>query len=141
MRFYGGRHLISAPPDRVWEVLTDAEALVAADTGVIRLDGTIAAGERITVWSAADPGRGFPVRVREYAAPTLMTWEGGLPLGAFRGVRRFRLVPENGSTAFQMREDYTGPLAPLIWRTTPDLQPSFDRFARGLAAAAEAVAR
>jgi hypothetical protein len=31
-----------------------------------------------------------------------------------------------------MREEYTGPLLPLIWRSMPDLRPSFERFARGL---------
>ena len=33
-----------------------------------------------------------------------------------------------------MREEYTGPLLGLIGRSIPDLQPSFDQFARGLAA-------
>ena len=38
-----------------------------------------------------------------------------------------------------MREEYTGPLLPLIWRSMPDLQPSFDRLARGLKARVEGV--
>lgn len=29
------------------------------------------------------------------------------------------------------REEYTGPLLPLIWRSMPDLGPSFERFASG----------
>ena len=37
-----------------------------------------------------------------------------------------------------MREEYSGPLLPLIWRSMPDLQPSFDQFAAGLKARAEA---
>jgi len=39
---------------------------------------------------------------------------------------------ENGDVAFQMREEYTGLLLPLIWRSMPDLGPSFQWFARGL---------
>jgi hypothetical protein len=31
-----------------------------------------------------------------------------------------------------MREEYSGPLVPLIWRSVPDLGPSFQRFAHGL---------
>ena len=31
-----------------------------------------------------------------------------------------------------MREEYSGPLLPLVWRLMPDLGPSFQRFARGL---------
>ncbi len=36
------------------------------------------------------------------------------------------------ATVFHVREEYTGPLLPLIWRSMPDLGPSFDRFAKGL---------
>ena len=36
-----------------------------------------------------------------------------------------------------MREEYSGPMVPLIWRSMPDLQPSFDKFARGLKARVE----
>jgi hypothetical protein len=60
-----------------------------------------------------------------------------MPLGLFKGVRTYRVAPEGGRTRFTMREEYTGPLLPLIWRSMPDLQPSFDRFARGLKARVE----
>ncbi len=36
-----------------------------------------------------------------------------------------------------MREEYTGPLLPLTWRSMPDLGPSFTQFAEGLKAPAE----
>ena len=56
----------------------------------------------------------------------------------FAGVRTFTLSPAgSGATSFTMREEYSGPLLPLIWRSMPDLQPSFDQFARGLKARAE----
>ena len=88
--------------------------------------------------SEANPGRAFPVRVTELAPPRRMTWDGGMPLGLFRGVRTFRLEPRgDDGTAFTMREEYTGPLLPLIGRTMPDLGPSFTRFAEGLKAEAE----
>ena len=62
-----------------------------------------------------------------------------MPLGLFRGVRTFALTPEDGgATRFTMREEYSGPMLPLIWRSMPDLQPSFDQFAAGLKARAEA---
>jgi len=67
-----------------------------------------------------------------------MTFAGGMPLGLFRGVRRYTLkAVSGGGTEFTMREEYTGPLLPLIWRSMPDLQPSFDKFARGLKARVE----
>jgi hypothetical protein len=40
--------------------------------------------------------------------------------------------PEEVWAVFHMREEYTGPLLGLIWRSMPDLGPSFDRFANGL---------
>jgi hypothetical protein len=90
------------------------------------------------VTSEANPGRAFPVNVTEFAPPRRMTWTGGMPLGLFRGVRTFRLEPQGAdATVFTMREEYTGPLLPLIWRTMPDLQPSFTRFAEGLKARAQ----
>ena len=54
------------------------------------------------------------------------------------GVRTFTLERDDGGpTRFRMREEYTGPLLPLIWRSLPDLGPSFEQFARGLKARAE----
>ena len=64
-----------------------------------------------------------------------------MPLGLFRGVRTFTLAPEGvGATRFTMREAYSGPLAPLIGRSIPDLGPSFRRLAAGLKARVESAA-
>jgi hypothetical protein len=37
-----------------------------------------------------------------------------------------------------MREALTGPQLEMMWRSMPDLQPSFDQFARGLKERVEA---
>lgn len=37
-----------------------------------------------------------------------------------------------GGSAVHLREEYTGPLVRLIWRSLPDPGPSFDRFAQRL---------
>lgn len=40
-----------------------------------------------------------------------------MPMGLFKGERTFVLTPEGDSaTRFTMKEEYTGPLLPLIWR-------------------------
>ena len=52
-------------------------------------------------------------------------------------MRTFRLASDAGGTRFTMREEYSGPLLPLIWRSMPDLGPSFEQFASGLKARAE----
>jgi hypothetical protein len=43
-------------------------------------------------------------------------------------------------TKFTMREEYTGPLLPLVWKSMPDLGPSFEKFAKDLKERAEASA-
>jgi hypothetical protein len=37
-----------------------------------------------------------------------------------------------------MREEYSGPLLPMIWKSTPDLGRSFEQFVTGLKTEAEA---
>jgi hypothetical protein len=130
---------IEAEPEGIWAILTDGPAYTEWDSGLIRLEGRIAPGEKLTLYPEINPDQGFPVRVTGFEPARTMTWTGGMPLGLFRGVRTFRLAPEgDGTTRFTMREEYTGPLLPLIWRTMPDLGPSFEQFARGLKARAEA---
>ena len=88
--------------------------------------------------SKAIPGRAFPVTVTELAPGQRMTWSGGMPLGLVKGVRTFTLTPgSDGTTRFTVREEYSGPLLHLIWRSMPDLGPSFRQFADGLKDRAE----
>ena len=132
--------VISATPDEIWTILTDAPSYANWDSGVVRVEGRIAPAEKIKVLSKVNPGRAFPVKVTEFNPGRSMTWSGGMPLGLFKGVRRFTLTPEgDGTTRFTMREEYTGLFLPLIWRSMPDLGPSFDQFASGLKARAEAT--
>jgi hypothetical protein len=108
------------------------------ENGVVRIDGTIAPGERIKVYSELDPKRGHAVRVTRFEPDRGMTWTGRMPLGLFKGVRTFELVPpENGTTRLTLEERFSGPLRPLIGRTLPDLGPSFEKFASGLKQRAE----
>ncbi|HEY0492917.1 MAG TPA: SRPBCC domain-containing protein [Candidatus Dormibacteraeota bacterium] len=138
MKSYEASSTINASPQSVWAVLTNAEGYTGWDSGVERVTGRIAPGEKITVVSKANPGRAFPVKVAEFVPGQRMVWSGGMPLGLFKGVRTFTITPSaNGITKFSMREEYTGPLLTMIWRSMPDLGPSFQQFANGLKARAE----
>ncbi len=137
MRAFEASADIAADAETVWAVLTDGDAYTSWDSGVIGLEGRIAEGEKLKVTSSANPGRAFPVEVVELDRPRRMVWQGGMPLGLFKGVRTFSLEPAATGTRFHTREEYSGPLAPLIGRSIPDLQPSFDQFAAGLKARAE----
>ena len=132
MRFYESSATIAASPEAVWATLTDGAGWAAWDSGVDRVVGAIAPGETVTIHSKAAPGRTFPVKVTEFGPPNRLRFTGGMPLGLFRGVRTYEVSRASGGTAFRMREEYTGPLVSLIWRSMPDLQPSFDQFAHGL---------
>lgn len=139
MKFYESEASIDADPVSVWAIITDAANLSNWDSGVDRVEGRIVLGETIKVFSKAAPGRAFPVKVTGFDPNRKMVWSGGMPLGLFKGVRTYSLTPNgDGTTHFKMREEYTGPLLGMIWKSMPDLQPSFDQYARGLKAKAEA---
>ncbi len=141
MRYYEASSTIAASPEAVWSVLSDGASWPAWDSGVEAVEGRIELGGTLTIRSEAAPGRTFPVKVTSFDRATRMQFSGGMPLGLFRGVRTYSLsVDPDGATAFAMREEYTGPLVPLIWRSMPDLSPSFDNFAMGLKSCVESGA-
>lgn len=141
MKFYVANRRIDASPETVWSVLADTAAYPSWDSGVIGVEGTPELGAKIAVRSEVDPKRAFKVKVTTFDAPRTMVWSGGMPLGLFTGVRTFSLSPTaDGGTDFGMREQFSGPMLGPIWRSMPNLQPSFDRFADGLKATAEARA-
>ena len=62
-----------------------------------------------------------------------MVWTGGMPLGLFKGERTYTLEPKSdGSVAVTTSEVFSGLISPLITRSMPDLQPSFDEFVGAL---------
>ena len=138
MKHYEASSTIAAPPDAVWAILADAPAYSDWDSGVVRVEGKIGPGEKLKVTSEVNPKRAYPVKVTRFEPGRAMAWTGGVPLGLMKGVRTFSLTPEGGATRFTLREEYTGPMLPLIWRSMPDMQPSFDKFVTGLKARAEA---
>jgi uncharacterized protein YndB with AHSA1/START domain len=140
MRMYEADSLIEAAPEEVWRALTDAAAWPSWDSGVTRVEGRIALGETLKITVEANPGRVFPVTVVTLDEPARMVFRGGMPLGLFTGERTYALESRAGATNFTMREEYSGPLAPMIFRSIPDLGPSFRQFAEGLKQQAEAHA-
>jgi uncharacterized protein YndB with AHSA1/START domain len=136
-RFYEASSLIKAAPAKIWRLLTDIDAWPDWDSGVSNVDGRLAVGEKLTIRVQANSSRAFPVRVTELDAPNRMVFRGGMPFGLFTGQRTYTLGFEDSDTRFTMREEYTGPLAGMIFRSIPDLGPSFQRFADGLKKQAE----
>ncbi len=132
MRAFEASSQIEAVPEQVWSVLTDAAAWPDWDSGVTRVQGEAVLAGTLRITVEANPGRTFPVKVVRLDGPRLMVFRGGMPLGLFTGERTYTLVPQGGGTRFTMREQYTGPLAGMVFKSIPDLNPSFARFANGL---------
>lgn len=138
MRQYEVTRAISAAPDEIWALLTNAPAYPDWNPSVVGIEGTIAPGEAIKLTSTFNPKRPFSLEVTEFEEPKRMVWEGGMPLGLFTGVRTFTLTPQaDESTEFSMVEVYSGLMEPLISKSIPDLTDSFEQFADGLKSAAE----
>lgn len=128
---------IKALPERIWEILTDASSWLEWNTTITRIEGKIARGEKVIVYSKISPGRAFPLRVSEFTPPKRMVWSDGSPM-FFKGERSYDLTPQSdGSVNFEMREVFSGFMAGLITRTIPDMQPSFLEFATALKNRAE----
>jgi hypothetical protein len=129
---------IDASPDDVWAALTDVGRWRDWDSGVDRVEGRVALGERLTVYATMIRSRPFSVTVTEIRPREAMRWRGGLPLGLAVIERTYHLdAQDDGGTVLTVREDHTGPLAGLLGRMTPDLNPSFRQFCAGLKALTE----
>jgi uncharacterized protein YndB with AHSA1/START domain len=131
---------IDAPPDRVWAALVDSARWTSWDSGVDDVKGTIARGAKIVIRAKVAPGRAFPVKVTTFDAPKTLVFTGGMPFGLFKGVRTYTLTPKGAGTQFTMREVYSGAMLGAIWKSIPDLSPSFAQFAKGLKARVESGA-
>lgn len=139
MRYHESYADVRAEPEAIWAVLTDATGMSAWESGIDRVEGRIAPGETIRVHARISPGRTFPVKVTEFSPPKRMVWTGGMPLGLFKGVRTFTVSPHrDGTVRLTVREEYTGALLGMMWKSMPDLGPSFEQFVQGLKKKVEA---
>ena len=129
---------INAPADQVWPIVADAIAFPDWDSGVLAVEGEVRPGATIRLRSEVAPKRTFKLKVSEMRAPSIMKLSSGMPFGLFKGERTYAVKPTGDrSCSFSMTEAYSGPLAGMITKSIPDLQPSFEKFARGLKAEAE----
>ena len=132
---------INASAERVWEILIDASSWTKWNSTIEKIEGSIAPGQKVTVVAKASPGQAFPLKVTEFDPNKSMVWTGGMPLGLFTGKRTYSIRDvDEFLSEFSMNEAFTGLMAPLITRSIPNLQPSFDEFAKCLKGYAESTA-
>ena len=119
MKYFEAGSTINASPEKVWSVLTDGAHFPDWDSGIDRVEGTIAPGATIKLFVKVNPGRPFPLKISEFSAPRRMVFSGGMPLGLFRGVRTYTLDPRPRTVlpAVRARAEGEGRIGPLgAWR-------------------------
>lgn len=137
MKTYATSIEISATAEQVWSALTEGLQHDPAPFGILKIEGNLSLNSRIRLWSEIDPKRAFVLRVKVFQAPRKMVWQGGMPLGLFTGTRTFALSATGDTTTFDMQEVFGGLMSGLIIKTIPDLNPSFEKFAKALKERAE----
>ena len=109
--------VLSAPPERVWEVVMDPSQLerwvTTHDSYEGAADGLLAAGDECTQ-KLRLAGKPFKVRWRvvEADAPRLARWEGDGPAGSTANVV-YRLEDHDGKTRFEYENEFGLPGGPL----------------------------
>jgi hypothetical protein len=137
MKAYEARIVINASKDKIWSILTAAADYPSWNSYVEKLEGTIAPGEKLKVFTKLAPGKGFPAKVSEFQPADRMVWSFSAPLGMFKGARTFTLEQKGEAVEFHTREVFSGWLAGPITKKMPDLQPSFDAWVADLKLRAE----
>lgn len=130
---------IEAPCDKVWPLISDAEQIPKWYSMVTKVEGKVADGEKIELHSTLRPDEPFNLKVTIVEPGKKMTWEDGMPMGMFAGVRTYTLAPQGeGACLATMSEAFSGGMLGMIKDELPDFGPSFQAWAADLKKAAEA---
>ena len=108
---------IGATPERVWDVLTDLAAYQEWNPFIVRAEGVVGPGRRLTLKMQPVGGRAMSLRPRlvEVAAGRELRWRGrlGLP-GLMDAEHTFELQPQPGGTRLVHSETFRGILVPFV---------------------------
>ena len=134
---------IDAPPEKVWEVLTDLASFPAWNPFIVRADGELREGGRLQVTLQVPDMRPVTFRPRLLAVRPghEIRWRGvtGVP-GLFDGTHALTVEPlPEGRSRFRTHEDVTGILLPVLGKVMRRTQQGFERFAQAVKARAESM--
>ncbi|MGY1736207.1 SRPBCC family protein [Geodermatophilus sp. SYSU D00684] len=132
---------IDAPPERVWAELTDLGAYPEWNPFIVRAEGDVVPGARLSLRMQPVGGRVLTIRprLREVAPARELRWLGrlGVP-GLFDGEHAFRLEPAGAGTRLVQEETFRGVLVPLLARSLRrSTLPAFEAMNRALKERAE----
>jgi hypothetical protein len=111
---------IAAPPQRVWQVLSDLAGYPEWNPFIVAASGRLAAGERLILRMRPVDGGERTLRptVAEVRTGALLRWRGRLGAPGLLDVdHRFLLEAVPGGTRLVQEEDFGGLLVPFVART------------------------
>jgi hypothetical protein len=135
---------IDAPPERVWDVLTDFESFPEWNPFLREADGERTVGSRLKVRIEPPGGRAMTFRPKVIAVEPNreLRWLGRVLVpGLADGEHVFSLESSTeGRTRFVHREEFRGPLWALLKGTLERSEEGFDAMNAALKARVEATA-
>lgn len=138
MKHFSASIEIEATPDAIWAVLIDTASWPTFDPYSERIEGQLALGGTITVYSKLAPGRAFPVKITTLEQPRQMAWSNTVPLGVLKSVRTHTISANGSSSRFKISEVVSGPMLAVLGGVLPDLSEPFAAFCGGFKAHVEA---
>ena len=134
---------ISAPPQRVWDVLTDWPSFPSWNPFIRSATGTLAPGSRVRIQLRLG-SRLITLRpvITLVEPPQALRWQARLPVpGIFDVERRFRIAPvARGGSRLLQSETPSGLLAPVLGRLLhDDIVTGYHALETALKARAEGV--
>jgi hypothetical protein len=134
---------IAAPPERVWEVLTDFDTYPTWNPFMRSVVGRCALGSKLTVRIEPPGARAmtFKPTIRTLTAAHEIRWLGRLLApGLFDGEHRLAIEPlDGGRTRFVQSERFSGLLVGLFPKTLTATQRGFEQMNAALKIQAEAT--
>ena len=137
--------MMDPEPDRVWDVLTDQDALEEWNPFIREMTGELKEGERLRVFLKQPNMKAMTVKpkVREVRPGKELMWLGhlGVP-GLFDGEHIFELHPAGPKgTRSVHREEFGGLFVPMFWKMLDtDTREGFEAMNMALKQRAEAAA-
>lgn len=109
---------ISAPPEKVWQVLTDYARYPEWNSTMVFKSHDFKVGNQVSFASLDSDGKEtmtITPEVLDYTPNKAIVWKGSLFVpGIFDGTHQFYLEAQaDGSTRFTQKEDFSGLLIPL----------------------------
>lgn len=132
---------IDAPPERVWQVLTDLDSYAEWNPFIIEGSGRVAVGEKLKLRMQPPGGRAMTFRplVLESDPDRELRWRGRLLVpGIFDGEHWFRLTPDGEGTRLEHGEAFTGLLPRFMGKVLKQSEAGFIELNTALKRRAEA---